>query len=47
LPARRQVSDNRLFVAHGNMKLMTGTQDLTKLRFGWEGLDVAVLKPND
>jgi YVTN family beta-propeller protein len=36
-----------LFIAHGNMKLLSGTQDLSKLRFGWDGLDVAVLRPND
>jgi DNA-binding beta-propeller fold protein YncE len=40
-------STGTLFLAHGNMKLMTGTKDPTKLRFGWDGLDVAVLKPND
>ncbi|MDB6014853.1 MAG: collagen triple helix repeat domain protein [Gammaproteobacteria bacterium] len=40
-------STGTLFLAHGNMKLMTGTKDLTKLRFGWDGLDVAVLKSND
>jgi DNA-binding beta-propeller fold protein YncE len=36
-----------LFIAHGNMKLVGGTKDLTQLRFGWDGLDVAVMKPND
>lgn len=36
-----------LYVAHGNMKLMSSTKDLLKLRFGWDGLNLAVLRPND
>jgi DNA-binding beta-propeller fold protein YncE len=36
-----------LFVAHGNMKLVSGTKDLTQLRFGWDGLDLAVFEPLD
>ena len=36
-----------LFIAHGEMKLVSDTRDPTKLRFGYEGLNVAVLKPND
>ena len=35
-----------VFVAHGEMKLMSSTKDLLNLRFGWEGLDVTALKPN-
>jgi hypothetical protein len=29
------------------MKLMSSLKDLSQLRFGWDGLDVAVMKPND
>ena len=36
-----------LFIAHGNMKLLTSTKDVSQLRFGWDGLDVAVMRPND
>ena len=36
-----------LFLAHGNMKLMSGTKDLTQLRFGWDGLDLAIFEPLD
>jgi DNA-binding beta-propeller fold protein YncE len=36
-----------LYIAHGNMKLMSSLKDLAQLRFGWDGLDVAVMKPND
>jgi hypothetical protein len=36
-----------LFIAHGNMKLMSGTKDLTQLRFGWDGLDLAIFEPLD
>jgi DNA-binding beta-propeller fold protein YncE len=36
-----------LFIAHGNMKLMSSTKDLTQLRFGWDGLNLAIFKPND
>ena len=36
-----------LYIAHGNMKLMSSTKDPSQLRFGWDGLDLAVMKPND
>jgi DNA-binding beta-propeller fold protein YncE len=36
-----------VFIAHGNMKLMSSTRNLTQLRFGWDGLNLAVFKPND
>ena len=36
-----------LFIAHGNMKLLSSTKDVSQLRFGWDGLDVAVMRPND
>ena len=36
-----------LYIAHGNMKLMSSTKDLTQLRFGWDGLNLAVFKPNN
>jgi DNA-binding beta-propeller fold protein YncE len=36
-----------LYIAHGNMKLLSSTKDVSQLRFGWDGLDVAVMKPND
>jgi DNA-binding beta-propeller fold protein YncE len=36
-----------VFIAHGNMKLMSSTKDLAQLRFGWDGLNLAVFKPND
>ena len=36
-----------LFISHGNMKLLSSTRDVSKLKFGWDGLDVAVMKPND
>ena len=36
-----------LYIAHGNMKLVSSTKDLSQLRFGWDGLDLAVMKPND
>ncbi len=34
-----------LFVAHGHMKVMSSLRDLANLRFGWDGLDVAMFKP--
>jgi DNA-binding beta-propeller fold protein YncE len=36
-----------LYVAHGNMKLMSSTKDLLNLRFGWNGMNLAILRPND
>jgi DNA-binding beta-propeller fold protein YncE len=36
-----------LFIAHGNMKLLSSTRDVSQLRFGWDGLDVAIMRPND
>jgi DNA-binding beta-propeller fold protein YncE len=36
-----------LFIAHGNMKVMSPMKDPTQLRFGWDGLDLAIFKPND
>jgi hypothetical protein len=36
-----------LFIAHGNMKLLSDTRDVAHLRFGWDGLDVAIMTPND
>jgi len=36
-----------LYIAHGNMKLMSSTKDLSQLRFGWDGMDLAVMRPND
>jgi len=36
-----------LYIAHGNMKLMSSLKDLTQLRFGWDGLNLAVFKPNN
>jgi hypothetical protein len=36
-----------LYIAHGNMKLMSSTKDLTQLRFGWDGMNLAVMRPND
>jgi DNA-binding beta-propeller fold protein YncE len=36
-----------LFVAHGHMKLLSSIRDTANLRFGWDGLDVAVFRPND
>jgi len=30
-----------LFIAHGNMKMVSTLADLWALRFGWDGLDVA------
>lgn len=36
-----------VFIAHGNMKLMSSTKNVLQLRFGWDGMNLAVLKPND
>lgn len=36
-----------LFVAHGHMKLLSSTRDTANLRFGWDGLDIAVFRAND
>jgi DNA-binding beta-propeller fold protein YncE len=36
-----------LFIAHGNMKILGSTKDLVHLTFGFDGLDIAVMKPND
>ncbi len=35
----------RLFIAHGNMQLETSLKDFLKLRFGWNGVDVAEFDP--
>jgi DNA-binding beta-propeller fold protein YncE len=40
-------STGTLFIAHGDMKVTSPMRDPTKLRFGWAGLNVAVLEPND
>jgi DNA-binding beta-propeller fold protein YncE len=40
-------STGTLYIAHGDMKVMSSMKDLTQLRFGWAGLNVAVLRPND
>jgi DNA-binding beta-propeller fold protein YncE len=36
-----------LFIAHGNMKVMSSMKDPAQLRFGWDGLNLAIFKPND
>ena len=34
-----------LFISHGDMKLVSSTEDKLKLRFGWDGLSVAKFEP--
>jgi DNA-binding beta-propeller fold protein YncE len=36
-----------VFIAHGNMKLMSSTKDTAQLRFGFDGLNLAIFKPAD
>jgi hypothetical protein len=36
-----------VYIAHGNMTIESSLKDLSKLRFGWDGLKVAVLKPRE
>jgi len=34
-----------LFVAHGHMKIMSSVKDALNLRFGWDGIEVAIFEP--
>jgi DNA-binding beta-propeller fold protein YncE len=34
-----------LYVAHGHMKVLSSMKDPLKLRFGWDGIDVATFEP--
>lgn len=36
-----------VYVSHGNMTIESSLRDLSKLRFGWDGLRVAIFKPLD
>ena len=36
-----------VYVSHGNMTIESSLKDLSRLRFGWDGLRVAIFKPLD